>query len=50
MGQSQNLDENKLNSFMEKVFADLSVAYTTLMCGVGDRLGLFKDLADSGPA
>lgn len=50
MNQTQNLDEKKLNSFMEKVLSDLSGTYTTLMCGIGDRLGLFKDLASNGPA
>ncbi|MEU7896808.1 class I SAM-dependent methyltransferase [Nonomuraea sp. NPDC049152] len=36
--------------FMEKVFADYAGANAVFMAAIGDRLGLFKDLADRGPA
>jgi SAM-dependent methyltransferase len=43
------IDEAKLEAFMEKVVGDYSGAMVTLYCGLGDRLGLFKALAE-GPA
>jgi hypothetical protein len=42
-------DESKTNSFLEKVFGDITGAYTTLMCSVGDKLNLFKKLESHGP-
>jgi SAM-dependent methyltransferase len=44
------LDEAKLEAFMGKVIGDLSGTMTTLFCSIGDRLGLFRDLAAQGPA
>ena len=35
---------------MGKVMGDMSGTYVTLLCVLGDRLGLFKDLAAQGPA
>lgn len=39
-----SLDGSKTNTFLEKVFGDVSGAYTTLMCCIGDKLNLFKKL------
>lgn len=44
------LDEAKLEAFMGKVVDDLSGTMTTFFCSIGDRLGLFRDLAERGPA
>ncbi len=44
MSESKSIDEKKLNSFMDKIFNDLSGSYTTLLCIIGDRLDLFKKL------
>ena len=44
------LDNTKLDSFMNKIFSDLGGTYVTLLCAIGDRLNLFKDLAANGPA
>jgi SAM-dependent methyltransferase len=44
------LDETKLNTFANKVFEDLSVTYVSLLCAIGDRLNIFKDLFANGPA
>jgi len=44
-----NFDETKLNSFMDKIFNDLSGSYATLLCIIGDRLDLFKKLEKYGP-
>ena len=43
-------DEAKLEAFMEKAIGNLSGTMTTIQCVLGDRLGLFKDLAENGPA
>lgn len=45
-----NLDESKTNTFLEKVFGDVTGAYTTLMCCIGDKLNLFKKLESRGPS
>ncbi len=44
------LDRERLEVFTERAFRDLSGAYITAMCILGDRLGLFKALAALGPA
>jgi 2-polyprenyl-3-methyl-5-hydroxy-6-metoxy-1,4-benzoquinol methylase len=44
-----NLDESKTNSLLEKVFDDITGAYTTLLCSIGDKLDLFKKLETRGP-
>ncbi|HTE86114.1 MAG TPA: SAM-dependent methyltransferase, partial [Dehalococcoidia bacterium] len=44
------IDEAKLHAFMGKVLGDLSGTMVSVMCHLGDRLGLFKDLAAKGPA
>jgi SAM-dependent methyltransferase len=46
----QALDEQKLGIFMSKILGDLSATMISLLCNIGDRLGLFKWLASSGPA
>lgn len=44
------VDQAKADAFMNKALGDLVGAYPALMCSLGDRLGLFKDLAANGPA
>ncbi|HYZ92913.1 MAG TPA: methyltransferase domain-containing protein [Actinomycetota bacterium] len=43
-------DEAKAGEFLGKALDDLAGANTVLLCGVGDRLGLFKELDANGPA
>jgi 2-polyprenyl-3-methyl-5-hydroxy-6-metoxy-1,4-benzoquinol methylase len=43
------VDEAKVEAFVEKAFGDFTGAMTTALCALGDRLGLFKALAE-GPA
>ena len=43
------INESKMNSFLEKVLGDISGTYVSLMCCIGDRLNLFKKLETSGP-
>jgi hypothetical protein len=44
------LDQAKMEAFVQKVLGDTSAAMTTTLAALGDRLGLFKDLAANGPA
>jgi 2-polyprenyl-3-methyl-5-hydroxy-6-metoxy-1,4-benzoquinol methylase len=44
------LDQAKVEAFVHKVLGDTSAALTTTLAVLGDRLGLFKDLAAHGPA
>ncbi|MFC9915315.1 methyltransferase domain-containing protein [Streptomyces sp. NPDC127197] len=50
MAAPRELNEAKVEAFMEKALGDLSGAMTIGLCHLGDRLGLFKELATSGPA
>lgn len=50
MTQAPPLDDAKVGQFLEKALNDLSGAMTVLQCAIGDKLGLFKDLAANGPA
>ncbi len=49
MTTQQAIDIAKVQAFMGKVMADNASAVATVMAGIGDRLGLFKALAQ-GPA
>jgi SAM-dependent methyltransferase len=44
------VDEQKAGEFVGRVLSDTSAAMITTLCALGDRLGLFKDLAERGPA
>jgi SAM-dependent methyltransferase len=44
------MDMARAQAFIGKVFNDLSGAVVSIMCTIGDRLNLFKDLAARGPA
>jgi 2-polyprenyl-3-methyl-5-hydroxy-6-metoxy-1,4-benzoquinol methylase len=43
------LDQTKVDQFVGKVLGDTSATLVTLLAAIGDRLGLFKELAASGP-
>ncbi len=44
------LDEAKLGAFMEKALGNFSGSMVTALATLGDRLGLFEELAENGPA
>jgi SAM-dependent methyltransferase len=44
------IDSARQEQFAEKVVQQISGTMTTLLGAVGDRLGLFKNLAEQGPA
>ena len=43
------VDPTKVEQFVGRVLGDTSATLVTLLAAIGDRLGLFKDLAASGP-
>ena len=49
MTTQQSVDQTKTEAFLGKVLGDTSGLTTTIMASIGDRLGLFKQLAH-GPA
>jgi len=44
------MNEQQAAEFTGRVLTDTAAAATTVLAAFGDRLGLFKDLADRGPA
>lgn len=50
MATEQTIDEAKVGQFAEQAMGDLSGMFTVALCHIGDRLGLFRDLAANGPA
>jgi hypothetical protein len=46
---SKKIDEGKLNDFMGKVVNDLGATSSTVLVIIGDKLGLYKAMADSEP-
>ena len=49
MSTPPTTDHAKAEQFAGKALGDMSGAVTVVMCALGDRLGLFKDLAANGP-
>ena len=47
---SPAIDFEKVQAFVGKVLNDSSATFATTLAALGDRLGLFKALADGGPA
>lgn len=43
------IDPNRLNQFMERAVADMGAAISTAMVLIGDRLGLYKAMANRDP-
>lgn len=50
VNEAGELDEAKVEAFMEKALGDISGTMAVGLCHLGDRLGLFRDLAERGPA
>jgi 2-polyprenyl-3-methyl-5-hydroxy-6-metoxy-1,4-benzoquinol methylase len=50
MTTQQTIDQAKAEAFVGKVLADTAGLAVTVMSSIGDRLGLFKNLATQGPA
>jgi SAM-dependent methyltransferase len=43
------LDENKLSAFVDQVLNDQGAAFSIVLMAIGDRLGLYRALAQRGP-
>jgi SAM-dependent methyltransferase len=50
MAEVGTIDAVRQEEFVEKVVEQISGTMTTLLGAIGDRLGLFKNLAEQGPA
>jgi len=50
MAEVGTIDSARQEEFVGKVVEQISGTMTTLLAAVGDRLGLFKNLAEQGPA
>src|SRR5512134_2317123 len=48
--QQPAIDTDKLQAFMGKLVGDMGAAWSGVMVLIGERLGLFKALAEGGPA
>ena len=48
--QTVQVDEARAEEFLGKVVGDFSGAMATLLAAIGDKLGLFAELASGGPA
>jgi hypothetical protein len=46
---TKKVDEAKLKDFMGKVVNDLGATWSTVLVIIGDKLGLYKAMADSKP-
>jgi 2-polyprenyl-3-methyl-5-hydroxy-6-metoxy-1,4-benzoquinol methylase len=44
-----SIDEKKLNDFMGKVVGDVGAAMSAALVVIGDKLGLYKAMAEAGP-
>src|SRR5258708_5698010 len=49
MSTTQMIDEDKLNEFMGRFVGDLGAAISSALVVIGDRLGLYKAMADCEP-
>jgi SAM-dependent methyltransferase len=47
---AQSIDEGKLQEFLGKVVNDFGAGLSTMLCYMGQKLGLYKALAEGGPA
>src|SRR5262249_42504351 len=50
MANAGAIDSARQEEFVEKVIGQISGTMTTLLGALGDRLGLFNNLAEHGPA
>ena len=44
------IDQEKLEEFLHKQVGDIGAAMSGALVAIGEKLGLYKDLADNGPA
>jgi hypothetical protein len=49
MAVATRIDENRLNELLGKMVEDIGATISAPMMVIGDRLGLYKALAEGGP-
>src|SRR5229473_5040427 len=49
-GQAQAINEDKMNAFLGKVVGDFGASLSSALVYIGQKLGLYKTLAEAGPA
>ena len=50
MMEANAMDPKKVEAFVGKVLGDTAGSLVTVLAMIGDRLSLFKNLAENGPA
>lgn len=45
-----SIDQEKLNQFMQKAVGDLGAIFHAALVVIGDKLGLYRAMAEAGPA
>ena len=48
-GQAQSISEDKMNAFLGKVVGDFGASLSSALVYIGQKLGLYKALAEAGP-
>lgn len=48
-GQAQAINEDKMNAFLGKVVGDFGASLSSALVYIGQKLGLYKAMADAGP-
>src|SRR5919112_2913220 len=49
-GEARQIDQQKLEAFLGKVVGDFGAALSSTLVYIGQRLGLYKALAEAGPS
>src|ERR687890_2573793 len=49
-GEARQIDQGKLEEFLGKVVTDFGAALSSTLVYIGQRLGLYKALAEAGPS
>jgi SAM-dependent methyltransferase len=48
--QTRSINEDRMNEFLGKVVGDFGASLSSALVYIGQKLGLYKELADGGPA
>jgi hypothetical protein len=48
-GQARTVNEDKMNAFLGKVVGDFGASLSSALVYLGQKLGLYKAMADGGP-
>src|SRR5260370_38970380 len=49
-GQAGTINQDKMNEFLGKVVGDFGASLSSALVYIGQKLGLYKAMADGGPA